>query len=603
MNLKIYNILLIILFFTLIYSCKSNESNKKTKTSIEQSNVDDKKNYFGSHDLMPINYSSSSNDIAYGFDYPIGNKGIQNGYKVAINEKISNFDGNTYNVDRNEEYNLDKNYAANNKRIGSNSGADWYVLSDVGNLVTDEYTKGLHPGEDWNYGTVGDDAGKPVYSVANGKIYKINKVYSDENSAGWQIIIKHTLPDRSYVYSVYTHVTSANETDGNIVSNESSFTVSEGDSVKKGDRIARLATGMTYFGEHLHFEIRNGNYTGSLYPNANGNGYYTDKAGTKRESMTKTQVLSAFKLMRKDGVLDPSDFIDDHREIAPIVGNGSVIAYHGAQRSASTLILDSQYPYGVTKDITVSHKNYVQQSGFFQWQVTGNCKFLKIDHADRKKIADITVGIWHRRDNDTVFKNVYLPFVLGANNMNASFNYDGNDWYVVSVALRPNASSYGSTERISATCLSNGSATNHRNNYDVASNIVMIGEHQWNGNGSIISRIFGSYSDNLYSGSDSWPYGVFKDVTVVHKNQYKPAVFFQWMSSSKCSSITIDADLPSNEKRVRLGTKNWSSQSYVEEETTLPKTLNKERLWTVIRVLFEKPVSRDARVNATCTGF
>jgi len=549
-------------------------------------------------------------EVAYKFDYPVGNRGYDTlGTKIPLNERISSVGmGSNYNANRNEEYNFNKGYAANNSRAGNGSGSNWFVISDVGNFVNLDFTKGLHSGEDWNYGSAGDDAGQPIYAIADGVIKEISKVYSDEDKAGWQIIIKHKLPDFSYVYSVCLHVTSANETNGDIVSNESDFTVEEDTRVSRGDMIARLATDMDYFGEHLHFEIRNNNYTGSLYPNDNGNGYYTDTVGVKRESLTKTQVSTAFDLMRKDGILDPSDFIDDHRDIWFWTGNGSIISHH-AENPDNTYggsranINDSEYPYGITRDVTATHIKTQKPTGFFQWQIGNDCDRLKIDYTPySNEVASITIGTWGTRQNDVTFENVTLPFVLGKDNTNFNFNYDGTGWYVVSVSLRDGV---GESNRISATC-TDEPATNYSDEVIKGQSVIIDG-YKWNGNASIISRIYEGSASINYSTAPfgDWPFGAFKDVTMVHKSQYKPIVFFQWMSSDICQSITLDApDLSSTEKRVKLGAKSWSNENYSENIVTLPTTINSEgRLWNVIRIAFENPVSKDARVNATCEGF
>ena len=553
---------------------------------------------------------------AYEFDYPIGDRGYDAiGNIRPLNERISSF-GSTYNVDRNEEYNFEKGYAANNSRSGTNgSGSNWFVISDTGNFVNLKFTKGLHPGEDWNYGSKGDDAGKPIYAIADGVVDKISKVYTDENKAGWQIIIKHKLPDSSYVYSVYMHLTSANKTNGKIVSKKSNFTIRENTRVDRGVVIARLATDMTFFGEHLHFEIRNNNYSGSLYPNDNGNGYYSDAVGTKRESLTKSQVLNGFNLMRKDGILDPSDFIDDHRDIWFWTGNGSIISHHaenpnnsfGGSRANTN---DNEYPYAITRDVTVSHVKTQKPNGFFQWQVGNNCDRLTIDYdydpdslvSNQEKFASITVGSWGTRQEDVTFENVSLPFTIGESNTKFTFSRDGSGWYVISVGLRNGVSS---SKRILATC-TNQSVTSYSKKL-VKGQSVIIDGYQWNGNASIISRIFKNSANITQSVAPfgDWPYGAFKDVTFVHKSQYKPVVFFQWMSSDVCKEITIDApSLSSKEKKVKLGVKDWNDNAYSDKITTLPIVLNSNnRLWSVIRVAFEKPVTKDARINATCKGF
>jgi len=546
--------------------------------------------------------------IAWGFDYPIGNKGYDSiGNKIPIDEHISG--GLNYNQNRNEEYNLGNNIYENNNRSGSSS-TTWYNISDVGNFVSVKYTKGLHPGEDWNFKKAGDDAGKPVYAVANGIIKEISKVYSsNENKAGWKIIIEHILPDNSKVYSIYLHVTSANKTDGSIVDNKDDFTFKKDDIVYKGDIIARLATDMIYLPEHLHFEIRNKFTSGKeLYKNANSNGYYTyDKK--KHTNLTKEQVKKTFKLMKKDGILDPSDFIDDHRDMYPWIGNGSVISYHGENHNPN--YFDTQYPFGITKDITRTHSqlnnlpNLFKQAGFFQWQVSTNCKNLKIDHSGINNNVDITIGNWNNRTNDITFKNVQLPFILGENNI-------GNElpngyWKVIAVTFNNSTVNISSNNNdvyntLSATCTDEPSTplNSFTSSAMLRNQHIMIGEHQWNGNASIISRIFKSSKYDRNSGTDDWPYGIFQDVTMVHKNQYKPVVFFQWMSSDICKELEIDADLPNDEKYVTLGIKNWASNTYENKKVTLPYTIKKERLWSVIKVAFDKPVSKDARVNAYC---
>ena len=552
----------------------------------------------------------ASEIIAYGFDYPIGNRGYDNsGNKISIDEHIRDL-GNDYNVDRNEEYNFYKGIAANNSRSGS-SGNFWYNINDTGNFVSDKYTKGVHPGEDWNYGSKGDDAGKPIYAVANGVVKEISKVYSTgADKAGWKIILKHKLPDNSYVYSIYLHVTSSNNTDGEISDNASDFSVSVNDNVDKGDMIARLATDMEYVAEHLHFEIRNKFTSGSdLYKNANKNGYYTNN-GSEKTSMTKDQVISAFNKMRSDGIFDPSDFIDDHRDIRFWTGNGSIISHHAINVS-NTLngsranISDSEYPYGITQDVTMTHVKTQKPVGFFQWQISDSCDRLRIEYNSsnyQDRFADITVGSWHTREYDITFENVPLPFVLGQSNTKFEFNYSGTGWFVVAVALRNNNLS---SERISATCTDETPTVYSKELIKGKSTIV--DGYKWNGNGSIISRIYKKSSHINYSVQPfgDWPYGAFRDVTQVHKSQYKPIVFFQWMASDICTSLTIDVPtLGCSEKKVKLGVKSWADSSYDTRSVTLPYTIDDEnRLWNVIRIAFDNPVSQDARVEAKCNGF
>lgn len=561
-------------------------------------------------------YRSLSSDIptAWGFDYPIGNKGYDDtGNKISLDEHISSIGmGSNYNVARNEEYNLDKGYASENSR-GGTSSTDWYNLNDVGNFLWEDdwkYTGGLHPGEDWNLPN--GDAGEAVYSVADGKIVYLRTTYPNTTSYGWTIVIEHKLPDNSNIYSIYTHITSDNNTNGAITnsSNKSDFRYQVGKIVHRGDLIARIADKTS--ADHLHFEIRNKIDLNDLYPNDNGHGYYShDQSIIYKKTITKENVLRAFENMREDGILDPSDFIDDHRDIYPWVGNGSIISYHGESHD-SYLSGDSQYPYGITQDISRTHTqtnlnsnnipNLFKQAGFFQWQVSTSCEKLKIDHSGLNNNVDLTIGYWGSREHDITFKNVTLPFILGEENTGYHFNNNGRDWRVVAITFNKSTINYSNTSDIpntlSATCTNESEST--FNGTKLRNQHIMIGEHQWNGNASIISRIFKDYSTNLYSGTDNWPFGAFNDVTMVHKNQYKPVVFFQWMSSDICSELEIDVALDSSEKQVTLGIKNWADNTYSNQKVTLPYTVKSERLWSVIKVAFDEPVSKDARVTARC---
>jgi murein DD-endopeptidase MepM/ murein hydrolase activator NlpD len=68
---------------------------------------------------------------------------------------------------------------------------------------------------------------------------------------------------------------------------------------------------------HLHFEMRNNQTVpNDLWPNDTGDGYYgpvPGTAGNRSPNITADEVQAAFLLMQKDGIIDPSDFIDDHR--------------------------------------------------------------------------------------------------------------------------------------------------------------------------------------------------------------------------------------------------------------------------------------------------
>ncbi|QLQ31821.1 MAG: M23 family metallopeptidase [Candidatus Thiothrix singaporensis] len=85
--------------------------------------------------------------------------------------------------------------------IGNTNGLQWLQQWDYGGKCGYVY----HPGVDFNKdGTTGDgDLGQPVYAVANGIV-----TFSGDGGASWGniILIEHTLPDGSKVWSQYGHV-------------------------------------------------------------------------------------------------------------------------------------------------------------------------------------------------------------------------------------------------------------------------------------------------------------------------------------------------------------------------------------------------------------
>lgn len=239
--------------------------------------------------------------ISDGFDYPIGNGGFDEfNYPIPVPEQISNECNGLY-----------PNNPTDPLVRTQYSTAGWYNHSDVGNEIVGA---GIHPGEDWNYNSGCNDAGKEIYSVSSGRVLHIREANISQGYlyAGWTIVIKHELPTGSNIYSIYTHVTTASEPEGDVCSNESDFTISEGDDVSRGQIIARIARGntcsggtnMTAVSSHLHFEMRDSRYTESLdiYQYDEGNGYYD-----------ASNPSEGFLNMELEGIIDPSDFIDNHR--------------------------------------------------------------------------------------------------------------------------------------------------------------------------------------------------------------------------------------------------------------------------------------------------
>lgn len=163
----------------------------------------------------------------------------------------------------------------------SETATGWHNAQDW-NEYNSDYN-GYHPGEDWNYGTGTDDVGKPVYAIAGGIVADTRENVFKSGGYGGGIVIEHTLPTGEKIYSVYIHI-------------DISSGLKKGDFVGQGDRIGTIAD-TTSVPSHLHFEIRNKSVDpNDWYPNDNGLGYYASEED-----------------LRKDGLIDPSDFIDYHR--------------------------------------------------------------------------------------------------------------------------------------------------------------------------------------------------------------------------------------------------------------------------------------------------
>lgn len=151
-------------------------------------------------------------------------------------------------------------------------------LESVDNNCNHIDWNGTHLGEDWNRGSGQTDCGDPIYAISNGTI-----VYAGYAGSGWGnvIIVRHVLPDGSQYESQYAHLHEIKKTSGDVV---------------KGQQIGALGDGGgecgdgTPYSAHLHFEIRDSSCREWGEP---GNGYSSNH----------------------DGWLDPSDFIDDHRDI------------------------------------------------------------------------------------------------------------------------------------------------------------------------------------------------------------------------------------------------------------------------------------------------
>ena len=256
-----------------------------------------------------------------GYDYVLRHRG----YDAAGNEIImlEFIDPETNNL-----YPSYFTFSPDRECSGPYCGADTiYNYGDVG-----EFNGiAIHDGEDENYGSGDEDAGFIVYAAANGQVVDISLVNNGggPNKFGWMITIKHYELSGSHTHSTYKHVTSLDSVSGKICPLESIFTVQEGDWVLRGQPIARIGTGYTDpdYATHLHFEMRDSTYdfatAGELYPRDNGRHSYgglVDCIAPCSNSglhfagfMDTSHVRIAYQNMQRDGIMDPSDFIETHR--------------------------------------------------------------------------------------------------------------------------------------------------------------------------------------------------------------------------------------------------------------------------------------------------
>ncbi len=154
----------------------------------------------------------------------------------------------------------------------------WYKATSFG----DEYSLGLHPGEDWNGRGGGDtDYGQPVHAIGAGVVVEADEF---RNPWGKIVIVEHRFKENGKtrtVRSLYAHL--------------SRIDVKKGDVVKRRQEIGAIGKdpGKTY-PAHLHLEIRvNGKLEPTFWPSRKG--------WTMREI--------------EQDYLDPSEFIRGRRKL------------------------------------------------------------------------------------------------------------------------------------------------------------------------------------------------------------------------------------------------------------------------------------------------
>src|SRR3954469_6156093 len=166
----------------------------------------------------------------------------------------------------------------------ANDGDGFYVISNF-NTYIPEFNE-YHLGEDWNAeGTLNGDLGLPIYAISNGTV--VEKAVND--AFGNYLIIRHDLPapitvngiTTSSVYSLYGHM-------------QNPAIVSVGNIVGIGQQIGNVGyTGAADGNAHVHLEIRLG--YGAGYTNLDGDAFNGAPPGW----------------------VDPTDFINAHRTLAP----------------------------------------------------------------------------------------------------------------------------------------------------------------------------------------------------------------------------------------------------------------------------------------------
>jgi murein DD-endopeptidase MepM/ murein hydrolase activator NlpD len=145
--------------------------------------------------------------LADGFDFPVGNKDGKGSYTCLSN-------GAVYD--------------------------SWYVATKMG----EEYSLGIHTGEDWNGSGGGNtDLGQPVYSSARGKV-----IFAGECPSPWGnvVLIEHQYIENTEVKTVYSQYAHLKE-----------IFVRKGDNISRRQKIASVGQGnKNEYPAHLHFEIR-----------------------------------------------------------------------------------------------------------------------------------------------------------------------------------------------------------------------------------------------------------------------------------------------------------------------------------------------------------
>jgi hypothetical protein len=158
--------------------------------------------------------------------------------------------------------------------VGNRTPRDGYEY-----YVAQDFRENDHLGEDWNRGSGDTDLGDSVYAVSNGEV-SVSDDFGGPNGWGQVIMIRSDTPD-GVVTAMYAHLKFRN--------------VGVGQRVRKGEWIGGIGKSGGPWGSqnsaHLHFEFRLNDST------ALGKGYGNPDQGQ----------------------VDPSNYIDAHRDLQPKV--------------------------------------------------------------------------------------------------------------------------------------------------------------------------------------------------------------------------------------------------------------------------------------------
>jgi hypothetical protein len=196
--------------------------------------------------------------------------------------------------------------------VTENPDADGWFNYDFKTHDDDPRTDGFHSGEDWNDDCAGTtDVGAQVYAVADGEVIGVRDyIGASGKSLGDVLIIKYPVSPDESVYSLYLHIDSS---------------LKDGDSVKRDQQIGTIADiSPAGLFPHLHFELRTKPIDiDKLWPSDDdtrpNNAYYND---SKNDTGEVIETYS--QKMDKDGLIDPSKFIDSHRPLSSSFQRGRI---------------------------------------------------------------------------------------------------------------------------------------------------------------------------------------------------------------------------------------------------------------------------------------